>query len=181
MSDKNRYPLKFQIRKNFYNNYQQIKITLPRITQVGILFIEFEKEEVFSILDKDGYEIIPKHISRQIQFPVNSNSRSFSIRLLENKDRELIVNSLYFTEQIYNATTIYESRVFDINERLSLLSIQTCDNYTDKNVDIKYEISVNYDDYEEFRPNGKLQEASNSIDTAAKKTRNIERKLKNVS
>ena len=158
VSDKNRYPLKFQIRKNFYNNYQQIKITLPRITQVGILFIEFEKEEVFSILDKDGYEIIPKHISRQIQFPVNSNSRSFSIRLLENKDRELIVNSLYFTEQIYNATTIYESRVFDVNERLSLLSIQTCDNYTDKNVDIKYEISVNNDDYEEFRPNGKLKD-----------------------
>ena len=158
VSDKNRYPLKFQIRKNFYNNYQQIKITLPRITQVGILFIEFEKEEVFSILDKDGYEIIPKHISRQIQFPVNSNSRSFSIRLLENKDRELIVNSLYFTEQIYNATTIYESRVFGVNERLSLLSIQTCDNYTDKNVDIKYEISVNNDDYEEFRPNGKLKD-----------------------
>ena len=154
----NSYPLKLKLNKNFYNNYQQIKITLPRITQTGILYLEFDKQEAFSILNRDGYEIIPKHISNTVKFPVNNDSRSFSIRLLENIDREVIVKALYFTEQIYNTTTVYESTIMSVEEDLSLLSVQTCDNYTDKNVNIKYEISVNEREYEEFRPNGKLKE-----------------------
>ena len=154
----NSYPLKLKLNKNFYNNYQQIKITLPRITQTGILYLEFDKQEAFSILNRDGYEIIPKHISNTVKFPVNNDSRSFSIRLLENTDREIIVKALYFTEQIYNTTTVYESTIMSVEEDLSLLSVQTCDNYTDKNVNIKYEISVNEREYEEFRPNGKLKE-----------------------
>lgn len=154
----NSYPLKLKLNKNFYNNYQQIKITLPRITQTGILYLEFDKQEAFSILNRDGYEIIPKHISNTIKFPVNNDSRSFSIRLLENTDREVIIKALYFTEQIYNTTTVYESTIMSVEEDLSLLSVQTCDNYTDKNVNIKYEISVNEREYEEFRPNGKLKE-----------------------
>lgn len=154
----NSYPLKLKLNKNFYNNYQQIKITLPRITQTGILYLEFDKQEAFSILNRDGYEIIPKHISNTVKFPVNNDSRSFSIRLLENTDREVIVKALYFTEQIYNTTTVYESTIMSVEEDLSLLSVQTCDNYTDKNVNIKYEISVNEREYEEFRPNGKLKE-----------------------
>ena len=153
----NSYPLKLKLNKNFYNNYQQIKITLPRITQTGILYLEFDKQEAFSILNRDGYEIIPKHISNTVKFPVNNDSRSFSIRLLENTDREVIVKALYFTEQIYNTTTVYESTIMSVEEDLSLLSVQTCDNYTDKNVNIKYEISVNEREYEEFRPNGKLK------------------------
>ena len=153
----NSYPLKLKLNKNFYNNYQQIKITLPRITQTGILYLEFDKQEAFSILNRDGYEIIPKHISNTVKFPVNNDSRSFSIRLLENTDREVIVEALYFTEQIYNTTTVYESTIMSVEEDLSLLSVQTCDNYTDKNVNIKYEISVNEREYEEFRPNGKLK------------------------
>ena len=153
----NSYPLKLKLNKNFYNNYQQIKITLPRITQTGILYLEFDKQEAFSILNRDGYEIIPKHISNTVKFPVNNDSRSFSIRLLENIDREVIVKALYFTEQIYNTTTVYESTIMSVEEDLSLLSVQTCDNYTDKNVNIKYEISVNEREYEEFRPNGKLK------------------------
>ena len=153
----NSYPLKLKLNKNFYNNYQQIKITLPRITQTGILYLEFDKQEAFSILNRDGYEIIPKHISNTVKFPVNNDSRSFSIRLLENTDREVIVKALYFTEQIYNTTTVYESTIMSVEEDLSLLSVQTCDNYTDKNVSIKYEISVNEREYEEFRPNGKLK------------------------
>lgn len=155
----NSYPLKLKLNKNFYNNYQQVKITLPRITQTGILYIEFDKQEAFSILNRDGYEIIPKHISNIIEFPVNNDSRSFSIRLLENTDRDVTINSLYFTEQIYNTTTVYESTIMSVGEDLSLLSVQTCDNYTDKNIDMKYEISVNERDYEEFRPNGKLKES----------------------
>ena len=154
----NSYPLKLKLNKNFYNNYQQIKITLPRITQTGILYLEFDKQEAFSILNRDGYEIIPKHISNTVKFPVNNDSRSFSIRFLENTDREVIVKALYFTEQIYNTTTVYESTIMSVEEDLSLLSVQTCDNYTDKNVNIKYEISVNEREYEEFRPNGKLKE-----------------------
>ncbi len=154
----NSYPLKLKLNKNFYNNYQQIKITLPRITQTGILYLEFDRQEAFSILNRDGYEIIPKHISNTVKFPVNNDSKSFSIRLLENTDREVIIKSLYFTEQIYNTTTVYESTIMSVEEDLSLLSVQTCDNYTDRNVNIKYEISVNEREYEEFRPNGKLKE-----------------------
>ena len=110
----NSYPLKLKLNKNFYNKYQQIKITLPRITQTGILYLEFDKQEAFSILNRDGYEIIPKHISNTVKFPVNNDSRSFSIRLLENTDREVIVKALYFTEQIYNTTTVYESTIMSV-------------------------------------------------------------------
>lgn len=158
ISEQNKYPLKLRLKKNYYSNYQQIKINLPQITQSGILFIEFDSTETVSILNKDGYEIISKYITDKVEFPVNNESRSFSLRLLDNSAREIKIKALYFTENIYNTQTTYETVPFAVDANLTFLSVQTCDNYTDKNINIKYEISINSEPYEEFRPNGKLKD-----------------------
>ena len=158
ISEQNKYPLKLRLKKNYYSNYQQIKINLPQITQSGILFIEFDSTETVSILNKDGYEIISKYITDKVEFPVNNESRSFSLRLLDNSAREIKIKALYFTENIYNTQTTFETVPFAVDANLTFLSVQTCDNYTDKNINIKYEISINSEPYEEFRPNGKLKD-----------------------
>ena len=159
ISEQNKYPLKLRLKKNYYSNYQQIKINLPQITQSGILFIEFDSTETVSILNKDGYEIISKYITDKVEFPVNNESRSFSLRLLDNSAREIKIKALYFTENIYNTQTTFETVPFAVDANLTFLSVQTCDNYTDKNINIKYEISINSEPYEEFRPNGKLKDS----------------------
>ena len=158
VSKENTYPLKLKLKRNFYNKYQQLKVNLPKITQSGILYIEFAQIETISILNKDGYEIVSKYVTDKIEFPVNNGSISFSIRLHDNREKELQIKALYFTEQIYNVQTLYETLPFSVGQDLTFLTIQTCDNYTDKNVKIKYEVAINGDEYEEFRPNGKLRD-----------------------
>lgn len=151
------YPLVISLNKNLQNTYNQIRIILPTITQSGMLLIKFEKTEAVSILDKDGYEIVPKYIKDSISFPVDSSSKSFSIRFLDNSQRDLKVTAMYFTEAIYNTETIYETLPISINKDLSFITVESCDNYASKDVDILYEISLNGEDYEEYRPSGKLK------------------------
>lgn len=158
VSKEDTYPLKLKLKRNFYNKYQQLKINLPKITQSGILYIELGQVETISILNKEGYEIVSKFVTNKIEFPVNNSSGSFSLRLHDNKEKELQIKALYFTEQIYNVGTVFETLPFGIGQDLTFLTIQTCDNYTDKNVHIKYEIAINDQPYEEFRPNGKLKD-----------------------
>lgn len=153
----NEYPLVLSVNKNLYNPYNQVKIVLPTITQSGILLIKFDKVEAISVLDRDGYEIVSKHINNIVKFPVDSSSRSFSLRFLDNTRRDIQINAMYFTEAIYNKTTVYETFPIDINKQLSYLTIESCDNYATSDVDIKYEISINGEDYEEYRPSGKLK------------------------
>lgn len=154
----NEYPLTLSVNKNLYNPYNQFRIILPTITQSGILLIKFDKVEAISILNKDGYEIVSKHINNTIKFPVDSSSKSFSIRFLDSSKRDIQINAMYFTEAIYNKETIYETFPIDINKQLSYLTVESCDNYATKDVDIKYEISINGEEYEEYRPSGKLKE-----------------------
>ena len=158
VSKENTYPLRLRLKRNYYNKYQQVKINLPKITQSGILYIEFAQIETISILNKEGYEIVSKFVTDRIEFPVNNGSISFSLRLHDNREKELQIKALYFTEQIYNTQTIFETLPFAVGQDLTFLTIQTCDNYTDKNVKIKYEIAINDQGYEEFRPNGKLRD-----------------------
>lgn len=153
----NEYPLTLSFNKNLYNPYNQVRIVLPTITQSGILLIKFNKVEAISILNKDGLEIVTKHISNIVKFPVDSESKSFSVRFLDNNKRNVQIEAMYFTEAIYNKTTVYETPRIDINKQLSYLTVESCDNYATPDVDIKYEISINGEDYEEYRPSGKLK------------------------
>lgn len=159
VSKENTYPLKLRLSRNFYNKYQQLKIKLPKITQSGILYIEFGQVETVSVLNKEGYEIVSKFVTDRIEFPVNNSSISFSLRLHDNKEKDLHIKALYFTEQIYNTQTVFETIPFAVGQDLTFLTLQTCDNYTDKNVNIKYDISINGQEYEEFRPNGKVKDS----------------------
>lgn len=154
----NEYPLTLSVNKNLYNPYNQFKIILPTITQSGILLIKFDKVEAISILNKDGYEIVSKHISDTIKFPVDSSSKSFSIRFIDSSKRDIQINAMYFTEAIYNKETMYETFPIDINKQLSYLTVESCDNYATRDVDIKYEMSINGEEYEEYRPSGKLKD-----------------------
>lgn len=156
-NNNNSYPLILSVEKNTYNTYNQLGIVLPTITQSGILYVKFENVEAISILDIEGYEIVSKHISNTVKFPVDSSSKRFSIRFLDNDRRDIKINSLYFTEAIYNDETVFETLPFAINKQLSYLTVESCDNYASTEVDISYEISINGEDYEEYRPSGKLK------------------------
>jgi hypothetical protein len=154
----NQYPLILSTSKNLYNTFNQFRIMLPTITQSGILLIQFDKVEAISILNKDGYEIVSKHINETVKFPVDSSSKSFSIRFLDNSKRDITIKAMYFTEAIYNKETVYETNLIDINETLSYITVESCDNYATSDVNIKYEISLNGEAYEEYRPSGKLKD-----------------------
>lgn len=148
---------RINFKRNYYNSYQQIKITIPSINQTGLLHLELGKMETISILDKNGYEIISKTITNIVKFPITQTNNSFSIRIHDNSSITLDIKELYITEQVYNTQTVYESQPFSINENLTYFTVQTCDNYSNDGVNIQYEISINEEDYRLFRPNNKLK------------------------
>lgn len=157
ISDQKRYPLKIELEKNLYNPYNQIKVVIPSIIESGILFIKFKNVEAFSILNKDGYEIVERKLSDTVKFTVDKNDKTFSLRFMDNNERILEIESLYFTEKIFNKKTVFETTPFIVGKDFSYLSIETCDNFNSPEVDMKYEISINGEEYQEFRPSGKIK------------------------
>lgn len=150
------YPLRINFEENFYKPYNQLKISVTNLTQTGVLFIKFDKAEVVSVLNKDGYETIEPFITDRLTINISHETQSFSLRFANNSQRIVTVNEMYFTEAIYNKKTVFETVPFQIDKDLSFLTVQTCDNYSTRDVSINYEISINNSSYRAFRPNGKL-------------------------
>lgn len=155
-SETNLYPIDIQLAENFYKPYNQIKLTISNLSQTGILYVRFNKAEAISILDSNGYEIVEPYVTDTVSLNIGAESKSFSIRFANNKKRVVSVREMYFTEATYNKTTVYETMPIAINKNLSFVTVQTCDNYSNRSIDLKYEISINGNPYRAFRPNGKL-------------------------
>lgn len=155
-SETNLYPINIQLAENFYKPYNQLKLTISNLSQTGILYLKFDKAEAISVLDSNGYEIVEPYITDKVSLNINTDSKSFSIRFANNKKRTVTIREMYFTEATYNKTTVFETLPLALDKNLSFLTVQTCDNYSNRNVDIKYEISINGNPYRAFRPNGKL-------------------------
>ena len=155
-SETNSYPINIQLSENFYKPYNQIRLTINNLSQTGILYVKFNKAEAISILDSNGYEIVEPYITDRVSLNISATAKSFSIRFANNKKRTVSIKEMYFTEATYNKTTVYETLPLAIDKNLSFLTVQTCDNYSSKDIDIKYEMSINGNPYRAFRPNGKL-------------------------
>lgn len=155
-SETNLYPIEIQLAENFYKPYNQLKLTVGSLSQTGILYIKFAKAEAISVLDMNGYEIIEPYVTDKISLNITAETKSFSIRFASPQKRVVTIKEMYFTEAVYNKTTVFETMPLAIDKDLSFLTVQTCDNYSNKDVSINYEISINSNPYRAFRPNGKL-------------------------
>lgn len=176
-SETNSYPINIQLSENFYKPYNQLKLTISNLSQTGILYIKFDKAEAISILDANGYEIAEPYITDKVSLNIGTDAKSFSIRFANNKKRTISVREMYFTEATYNKVTVYETMPLAIDKNLSFLTVQTCDNYSDRNVNLKYEISINGNPYRAFRPNGKLNNSKLQSIIKTSITEDIEVKL----
>lgn len=184
VSDTDKYPINIQFSENLYKPYNQIKIAVSSLAQTGILYVKFEKAEAISILDVNGYEIIEPYITDKVSLNIDHTTKSFSIRFTNNKKRNVSIKEMYFTEATYNKTTVFETLPLAVDKDLSFITVQTCDNYSTKDVDINYEISINGGSYRAFRPNGKLnskkiQSIIRTSSTDASETKLTYRELEN--
>ena len=78
------YPLRINFEENFYKPYNQLKISVTNLTQTGVLFIKFDKAEVVSVLNKDGYETIEPFITDRLTINISHETQNFSLRFANN-------------------------------------------------------------------------------------------------
>lgn len=112
------------------------------------------------ILDLKDYAIIEIYINNNLyreksllnyaSIPVNIETQTITIRSYPtiHKSTDLHINVLGLTDLIYQEATVFETKEIGINESLSTLVLDTCDNSSDENVKIDYYLSVNNKEYE---------------------------------
>lgn len=140
------------IEKNTDYNYQEIQLNIPKTINSGIIYIEFNKYDNLSLLNKFGKEIVPKSITNFISHPISKDTESVIIRFNVNERKNLNIKSFYISENSFNLESEVFSKPIAIYQELENIGINTCDNYSDVNSDIKYEISINKGNYREIRP-----------------------------
>ena len=140
------------INKNEYFNYQEIEFRFPDNDSNGFVYIEFEKYENISILDSYGKELIPKAIINKIRYPVNRDTKSITLRFHNNIDKSIILKEAFLTQNNFELSTEIYSKKISINQTMSQIGINTCDNYSDELSDINYEISLNGNPFRPIRP-----------------------------
>lgn len=142
---------------NKIRSYSQVKIDISTVIREGIFNLEFEESQVISILDSNNFELVPKHVTKQISLPVTFQTNNFKIRFFNNEIQKIKINKATYTDKIYIQEVTYESKKLAIEENLSQVVIDTCDNYSDPNVDIQYFIRFNTEEYQSLRPLNKLK------------------------
>lgn len=142
---------------NKIRTYSQVRIDIPPSIREGIFIIEFEESQVISLLDRNNYEIKPKHITKTITVPVNFDTNNFKIRFFNNEYQNIKILKATYTDKIYINEVIYETKKLAIEENLSQIAIDTCDNYSDPNVEIQYLIRLNNEEYQTLRPLNKFK------------------------
>lgn len=142
---------------NKIRSYSQVKIDISTVIREGIFNLEFEESQVISILDSNNFELVPKHVTKQISLPVTFQTNNFKIRFFNNEIQKIKINKATYTDKIYIQEVTYESKKLAIEENLSQVVIDTCDNYSDPNVDIQYFIRFNTEEYQSLRPLNKFK------------------------
>lgn len=140
------------IEKNELYNYQEIQINIPKNITSGLLYIEFNKYDNITLLNKYGRELVPKSITNFITHPISKTTESLIIRFNSNQKKSLSIKDFYVSENAYNLESIVYTRPIGIFENLQEIAINTCDNYSEENADINYEISLNKGPYRTIRP-----------------------------
>lgn len=143
---------KLFIEKNYYNNFQELEVLIPKDIKSGVLTIGFNKFDNISILDTHGKEVIPKTITNSISYPVNGKTNSVIIRFARNVNKELMLTDFYISEDTFNLKSTVTTKPILINQTLSQIGINTCDNYSEDYTELDYELSINNGPYRRIRP-----------------------------
>lgn len=155
---------KLYIDKNQYFPYQELEVRLPKEVSSGFLYLTLDKFDKIAVLDKFGRELEDTSITNSITVPISHNTSSIVLRFTVNKPKVFSVKDLYVAESSFEQTTEIETKNILINQYLKEIGLNTCDNYSDKNINMKYYISINNEDYREIRPLNKQKNLSiNSI------------------
>lgn len=104
-------------------------------------------------------------LSNYFSIPVDINTNSVTFRSYPtlHKSSDLYINILGISNLMYQEDTIYETKSIGIAENLTHLVLDTCDNASDSNVDIKYYLSVNDKEYERVNTVQSYSNKDNSV------------------
>lgn len=150
------FPYTLQV-ENQYKAYSTIRVEIPPIIRTGVLNIKFASALVISVLNQYNYEIKEKGVVKELSVPVDANSRYLKIRIYTQNKKAFQILSASYTDKIYTSNVVYETKRIEVGEDFTHLSIDTCDNYENQNVDLKYFIKINDDEYRRFRPINKFK------------------------
>jgi hypothetical protein len=164
------FPIYLDFKENSIKPYNQVRFTVPSIINTGVFSIVFDQAQTISVLDQNGLEIITKQVTKKISIPVSPNAANFKIRFHSSKKRSVKLVSAKYSDKIYTDSCVIETQPIQVGLDLNVISIETCDNYGDKNVDIQYSIAINGGLYESFRPAGKVKLTSKVMPQSIIKT-----------
>ena len=137
------------LKKNEEHSYQELEIRIPKDTS-GYLYLEFNRYDNISILDRYGRELVDKTITNKIHHVVTRDTGSVILRFHTNMDKSFLINHFYITKENFSRMSEVETKPIRIGYNLSQIGINTCDNYSESNID--YHISINGGEYQRIRP-----------------------------
>lgn len=145
------------------------------------------------ILDLKDYAIIEiylnnnlykeKSLSNYASIPVNIDTQTITIRSYPtiHKSTDLHINVLGITDLIYQESTVFETKEIGINESLSTLVLDTCDNSSDGNIKIDYYLSVNNKEYERINTVQSYSNKNTIVQSLVSLSKDSELKLLNLN
>ena len=121
-------------------------------TDSSLLF-EMSSHQIVEVY-RNNELIMEKVLLKDIVIPVDITTRSVTIRAYPSIHRivSLHFKRIGYTELIYNSATYFETKPININKDFYQIVVDTCDNSSDSNININYQISINGEDYEAFTP-----------------------------
>ena len=141
-----------QLDKNEFYSYQELQINLPKETKAGLMHIEFDSFNSITVLNRYGKEIASKVITKSITQPISTETEAIILRFNSNEKKDLNLIEFYVSENTYNLESTLYTKPIGIFQQLKEIAINTCDNYSDQNSELKYEISLNSGEFREIRP-----------------------------
>ena len=141
-----------QLDKNEFYSYQELQINLPKETKAGLMHIEFDSFNSITVLNRYGKEIASKVITKSITQPISTGTEAIILRFNSNEKKDLNLIEFYVSENTYNLESTLYTKPIGIFQQLKEIAINTCDNYSDQNSELKYEISLNSGEFREIRP-----------------------------
>lgn len=145
------------------------------------------------ILDLKDYAILEVYINNSmykektltnyLSIPIDSTTNTVTIRSYPtiHKSTDLHINLLGITEFIYQDETVFETKDIAINESFSNMILDTCDNNSDTNIDIKYYIAINGKEYERINTTHSFKNKDNTIQSVIGLSKDSELSLLQIS
>ena len=146
-----------------------------KLSNNSILILDLKHNAIVDIyIDKVLYK--EKELSNYFSIPVDLSVSNVTFRSYPtiHKSSDMYINILGISNLIYQDETVYESKNINIGERLSNLVLDTCDNLSDNNVNIKYYLSVNDQEYERINTTESFVDKDNRVQSIVSLSKNEE-------